>query len=169
MGDYGNFIRTKIYTDPVFPLGICVPDMADVFMFVRYEADPGASSADVDAVAGQLGLFLDTGFDPYTVGMDYSEIDTLATWGIPAGFLQAALTDGTYGFLQVWGLNRIAALTDGSIAQGDRLMRHATTDGGIDTYSDGSGTGLKRLGFALEADTENAMSIGDMMIEMRSK
>lgn len=151
MGDYGNYDLDKIYTTPKFPLGAKVEDQAGgVYIFVKYNAGDGA----VDAVAGRLAIGLDSGYPDNEVTMDYSSSTITAIPKNPKGFFQAALTDGTYGFLQTRGRNRKDMLTDGGVTQGDELMKHATTDGAVDTHDD---TARKTVAIALETDDASSL------------
>lgn len=159
---YGNWIRDKIYTTQDFPLGAKVEDQAGrVFKYVKYNDGDG----DVDGVAGQLVVGLDSAFADNEVTMDYSSTTVPAVPAEPAGFLQAALTHGTYGWVQTWGDNMVAMLTDGSVAQGERLMKHATTDGGVDTHDD---TSAIVVAIAKEADTGTALAAGQAKIVLES-
>lgn len=163
MGDYGNYDLDRIYTKQTHPLGCKVEDQAGrVFQYVKYNDGDG----DVDAVAGQLGVGLDSAFPAHELTMDYDSATVPAMAASVGGFFQAALTHGTFGWVQVHGPNRIAALTDGGVAQGERLMKHATTDGGIDTHDD---TAAKVLGVALEDDTGTALGVGEMFITIETK
>lgn len=157
---YGNWDRTKIYTSQEFPLGAKVPDQQGrVFKFVKYNDGDG----DVDGVAGQLVIGLDSAYPQEECTMDYDSSTVTRVAAKPVGFLQAALTHGTFGWVQTWGKNKIAALTDGDVAQGERLMKHATTDGGIDTHDD---TSAIVVGIALEADTGTALAADQMDIRL---
>lgn len=153
---YGNIDRTRIYTRQVFPLGAKVEDqLGRVYKFIKYNDGDG----DVVGVAGQLVVGLDSAFPFEECTMDYSSSTVPAIAAKPVGALQAALTNGTFGWVQTWGPNRIAALTDGGVAQGERLMKHATTDGGLDTHDD---TAAIVVGIALEADTGTALAAGEL-------
>ena len=55
-----------------------------------------------------------------------------AITGLVAGIAAAAITDGYLGFFQVSGRGAHDLLTDNAIAEGDRLIPHASTDGGTD-------------------------------------
>jgi len=155
---YGNWIRDKIYTTQEFPLGAKVEDQdGRVFKFVKYYAGTDV----VVGVAGRLAIALDSAYEDNAVTMDYSGAGLTAIPAKPEGFLQAAFTDLTFGWVQTFGDNMESMLTDGSVAQGERLMKHATTDGGIDTHDD---TSAIVVAVAKEADTGTALTAGQAKI-----
>lgn len=159
---YGNWIRTKIDTSQKHPLGSKVEDQdGRVFKYVKYNSGDG----DVDGVAGQLVVGLDSAFPDNEVTMDYSSATIPAVGATPEGFLQAALTHETFGWVQTYGDNMESMLTDNGINQGDRLMKHATTDGGVDTHDD---TAAIVVGVAREADTGTALTAGQAKILLES-
>jgi hypothetical protein len=160
MTKYGNFIRDKVYSSMVYPLGAKLeepPGSGKVYKFVKYNDGDG----DVTAVAGRLVVGLDSAFPAGEVTMDYSSSTVPAIGARPEGFLQAAPAHGQYCWSQVHGDNDESMLTDGSVAQGDRLMKHATTDGGVDTHDD---TSALVVGVAKEADTGTALTAGQAEI-----
>lgn len=53
----------------------------------------------------------------------------------PAGLAIVIVADGDCGWIQTYGLNDVAMVGDGSIAAGESIMPHATTDGGVDTWA----------------------------------
>jgi len=159
--DYMNVDLDKIYTSQDFPLGARYADNdGRVFRFVKYNDGDG----EVVGVAGQLVIGLDSAYPDGEVTMDYSSATIKAIANDARGFLQAALTDGAYGWVQTWGRNRKAALTGTGIdAQGEQVMKHATTDGAIDTWTAG-----EVLGTALEVDATAAQAVGTLQIKIAS-
>jgi hypothetical protein len=129
-----------------------------IFRYGKYNEGDGA----VDAVAGYLGLGLDSAYPDWEITCDYSSTTVPAIANSPKGFAQAAFTDGTFGWWQTKGRNRKAILTDNVITQGLLLMKHATTDGGVDAAT---GT-VKYLGTALEADSGTALAAGTVEIDL---
>ena len=155
---------TKIYDDCDFTLGEVVEVDQRKYRFVEYNSGAGA----VDAVAGQVGYLVGTGttgMAPWEVTMDYDSAAAGTAITCPnavAGFFQAALTDGKYGFTQISGLNKIAALTDESVSAGD-VLSIDTTDGRIKTLADGTPS-LQQIAVALADDSTAAQGVGDMLI-----
>ena len=163
MGDYGNYNLDKIYTTQDFPLGAKVEDQCGrVFKFIKYNDGDG----DVAGVAGYLAVGLDTAYPPDECTCDYDSSTVPALAAAIKGFLQAALTNGAFGWAQVYGPNRQTMVTDGSVAQGERLMKHATTDGGVDTHDDSS---AQVVAVALEADTGTSLTAGQAFITIETK
>lgn len=157
---YGNFIRDKIYSSQEYPLGAIHDDeCGHKFKFVKYYA----GTDTINGVAGQLAIALDSAYPEHSVTMDYSGAGLTVIGSKPEGFLQAALTDLTYGWLQVEGPNLESMLTDNGVAQNDRLMKHATTDGGVDTHDD---TSAVQVAVAKETDTGTALTAGQATITL---
>lgn len=158
---------TKIYDDAQFSLGEVVEVNQRKYRFVKYNSGAGS----VSGVAGQLVYYVGTGTTgmvPFEVTMDYDSNAAATAITCPnaaAGFLQAALTDGKYGWAQITGRNSIAALTDGTITVGGRVMI-SSTDGAITIFADAAPP-LEVLGTALAADTAaNALAAGNLMIKI---
>lgn len=79
-----------------------------------------------------------------------------------AGFACVVATQNQYGFIQVSGNGRWNAITDGSVAAGEYLTAHATTDGGLDTMADG--TEEQVCAMANAADSSTAQVAGTYTI-----
>ena len=74
---------------------------------------------------------------------------------IPAGVGIGTITADYYGWVLVKGVHT-SVLSDGSVAAGDGVIPHASTNGGIDTVAAGSTVAVTShnvLGFALADDT----------------
>ena len=74
---------------------------------------------------------------------------------IPAGVGIGAITADYYGWVLVRGVHT-SVLSDGSVAVGEAVVPHASTNGGIDTAATGSTvavTGQQLVGYALADDT----------------
>lgn len=69
---------------------------------------------------------------------------------VPAGIALRAMTQNYYGYVLVQGYHA-SALGDGSVALGDAVMTHASTDGAFDTQT--AGAGGRQVGTALAADS----------------
>lgn len=145
-----NILRTKIYTSQRFELGAEARDaMGRKFRFIKYNDGDG----DVDAVAGRLGVGLDSAFPAWEVTMDYDSSTVPAQANRQMGFFQAAFTNGTFGWMQTKGPNAESMLTDGGVTQGQLLMKHATTDGAVDSHTGD----VPILAVALEADDASSL------------
>lgn len=157
---------TKIYDDEQFTLGEVVEVNQKKYRFVKYNSGAGP----VDGVAGQVVYYVGTGTTgmvPFEVTMDYDSNAAGTAITCPnavAGFLQAALTDGKYGFVQITGRNAIAALTDGNVAAGNRVSI-GTTDGQIIPLADATPP-LETIGTALAADSSTSLAAGNLMIKI---
>ena len=113
---------------------------------------------------GRLVIGLDSASPFWEVTMDYSSSTIAAIANRQMGFLQAALTNGTYGWMQTKGPNMESMLTDGSVTQGQLLMKHATTDGAVDSHTGD----VPILAVALEDDDGSSLLTAgkaDIMIE----
>ncbi len=79
---------------------------------------------------------------------------------VVAGVALGTITDGNYGWIQVSGLNTYCK-TDGSVAAGEAIVPHASTDGVADSVASGStvvNTEAQVFGYSLVADTTSASS-----------
>ena len=87
----------------------------------------------------------------------------------PAGLTNVIIVDGDFGWIQTYGLNESAMITDGGVSANDDLMAHASTDGGLDTANDADGTADtpagQRFGHALADDTSTALAIGEVFLD----
>lgn len=107
------------------------PGLGDVFCgdggkaykFVVYSEEAAA----VDGVAGEVAYYTaQDGFDTFQVTSDLSASDEVG-----AGVLQAAMSDGEYGWIQIAGPATLSiALTAG--ADGDPLTPTGSADGTLD-------------------------------------
>jgi len=174
MREVAGAILDKIYTDRnEFHLGQIVCDaLGNEFRFIKFNAGDGAATG----TAGHLVVGLDTNNLAADTGGPYERwegTNDLNSSTIKAilqdafGFLQAALTDGAYGWVQISGLNQKVILTDNGITQGQQLMAHASTTGAVDSHDD---TAKTVLGTALEADgdsgTATALDVGFARIKI---
>lgn len=132
------------------------------FIFIKYNDGDGT----VTGVAGGLVYAVGTattGQTAYEATMDVSSSTIVAIPQAPLGVLQAALTDGAYGWAQFKGLGLQDITTDGGVAVGERLMPHASTDGGFDTHSAGA---VADVGVALEADSSTTLAAGKYILQI---
>lgn len=121
---------TKIYpnlTDPdAFTLGAIIQTQdGKEYKFIQYEN----AAAAVAGVAGEVAYYAKIAVGDATgtiVTSDLTDSDAVG-----AGVLQASLTDGTYGFVQISGLATLSiALTAGG--DGDALTPTGAGDGTLD-------------------------------------
>jgi len=120
---------TVIDTSPQFKLGeLAQLDDGKIYKYVKYEA----ASAATAGVAGEVAYYATVAVGDATgtiVTSDLSDSDEVG-----AGVLQAALTDGSYGWIQVKGIATLTiALTAG--ADGDPLTPTGAADGTLDVSS----------------------------------
>jgi len=157
-----NADLTKIYSTPEFNLGDKTRLGDAEFIYIKYNDGDGA----VTGVAGGLVYAVGTattGQVGYEATMDVNSATIVAIPQAPLGVLQAALTDHAYGWAQFKGLGVQDITTDGSVAVGERLMPHATTDGGFDTHSAGA---VADVGVALAADASTTLAAGSYMLQI---
>jgi len=148
-----------------FPLGTLGSDDGGktVFEYVKFNDGDGNTAA----AAGQLVVGLDAGYPNGEVTNDNDSGTIKAILQDGRGFLQAVITNLYYGWAQCWGRNRQDITTDNAVTQGQQLMAHATTTGGVDSHDD---TAATVLGTALEADgttTATILDVGQVMIKIR--
>lgn len=162
--DYVNVELGANHASPKFPLGTLGSDNGgkDVFKYGKFNDGDGATAA----VPGHYCVGLDAGYPEGEYTNDPNSSTIAAILQRAGGFIQAVVSDGNFGWFQTWGRNRQVIITDGSVAQGEQLMAHATTTGGVDTHD---AAAKKVIGVALEADgttSANQLDIGQVMIEI---
>ena len=108
------------------------PSLGDVFFseggaaykFIVYSEEAAA----VDGVAGEVAYYTSaTGYQNSQVTSDLSASDELG-----AGVLQAALSDGEYGWVQIKGAATLTIAIAGATGDGDPLTPSGATDGTLD-------------------------------------
>lgn len=118
--------------------------------------------ADFAVVAGDLVCFSTAGdSDRYSVSPDNGGATCILT--LPAGLALVAAAVDDYFWVQCYGMNDIAVVTDGSIAQGEHVIPHATTNGGLDTAAGTEATAAV-AGTALQADTGTVLAVGELLV-----
>ena len=135
---------------PLFAPGTVVTteDGSKAYKYIRVE--------DANLAVGDVVEYSDT--SGYEVTKDRSGGASLGR--VAAGVALGTITDAYYGWIQVAGLNTYTK-SDGSVAVGDALVPHATSDGVADTAASGStvaNTEAQVFGYALVADTTSACS-----------
>ncbi len=121
---------TAIDSTKQFKLGTIAGDIgADgpqkLYKYVQYEA----ATAAIAGVAGEVAYYATVAVGDATATIVTSDLSDSDEVG--AGVLQAALTDGSYGWIQVSGLATLTiALTAG--ADGDPLTPTGSADGTLD-------------------------------------
>ena len=105
--------------------GIGQTDDGKLYKYVQYEA----AAAAVAGVAGEVAYYATVAVGDATATIVTSDLSDSNAVG--AGVLQAALTDGTFGWVQVAGVATLTiALTAG--ADGDALTPTGAGDGTLD-------------------------------------
>jgi len=105
--------------------GIGQTDDGKLYKYVQYEA----ATAAVAGVAGEVAYYATVAVGDATATIVTSDLSDSNAVG--AGVLQAALTDGTFGWVQVAGVATLTiALTAG--ADGDALTPTGAGDGTLD-------------------------------------
>lgn len=114
---------TAVDTTPKFtPGSIGMTADGKKYKYIQYSEEAAA----VDGVASEVAYYVAADTTGYTVTSDLSASDEVG-----AGVLQAALSDGEYGWVQVTGVATLAlALTAG--ADGDPLTPTGSADGTLD-------------------------------------
>ena len=163
--DYVNIDPTYFSAEPEFALGTLGSDDGGktVFEYVKFNDGDGNTAA----VAGHLLVGLDSGYPDGEVTNDNNSSTIKAILQDPRGFIQAVVTNLYYCWAQCWGRNRQVIITDGSVAQGEILMAHATTTGGVDTHD---ASAAAEVGVALEDDgttSANQLDAGEVKIKIR--
>lgn len=105
---------------------------------------------DADLALGEVVEYSDT--SGYEVTNDRSGGSSIGR--VVAGVAIGAITDATYGWIQVHG-RHTNVITDGGVSAGDALVPHASADGQADTAESGStatNTEAQVFGYALAAD-----------------
>jgi hypothetical protein len=117
---------TAIDATPAFePGSIGRTDDGKLYKYVQYEA----GAAAVAGVAGEVAYYPTVAVGGVTAAIVTSDLSDSIEVG--AGVLQASLTDGTYGWIQVTGVATLSiALTAG--ADGDPLTPTGAADGTLD-------------------------------------
>ena len=116
---------------------------------------------DGDSTVGNVAVYT-TDDNGYEISVTNGE--NTADNNQPAGLIVTAIPDGRVGWIQTYGLNLVAAVTDNGVSAGENVIPHATTDGGLD--SAGTNDILANIaGHALDADTGTALAIGELFME----
>lgn len=163
--DYINIDPTRIDSTAEYPLGARgrPANKDEEYRYVKY--NQGSNS--VSATAGYLAYFVGAGTSTPDFGevtCDYASATTYVTLtSLPAGFVQAALTDGKYGWVQTKGRNKVAMLTDGSVTQGAEIVADASANGRVKVAG-----GVCVVAFALAADASTAQAIGTAICNVKT-
>jgi len=157
----GNADLTKIYTKKDFQLGTQVEDVNGCrYHFIKYNAGDGA----VTGAAGLAVFGLDGAYPAFEATVDGDSATIPVLLNRPFGILQAALTDGAYGWAQIAGIGQQDLTTGGGVAQGELLIG-TTGDGVVDGVAANAVT-QKTLGEATEADVSTVLAAGDYIVSI---
>lgn len=122
---------------------------------------------DANLANGDVVEFSDT--SGYEVTKDRSGGSSIGR--APAGVAIGTITDGQYGWIQVYGKHSAVKVgANVAIAAADALVPHATIDGSAFTAVSSStavNTEAQRFGFALGADTATTSVAGVVVAEIR--
>jgi hypothetical protein len=136
---------TETSTSPKYKLGMLrEEDSGKVYQYVK--------NIDVTAADG-WALTAGDATDPTIVSGDRSGGSAINS--IPVGVAVGSFPINSYGWVLVRGY-KANVLSDGSVAAGEGLIAHASTDGGVDSAAVGSTvtiTNHQIFGLALAADT----------------
>ncbi|MCR4341812.1 MAG: hypothetical protein NUW01_18205 [Gemmatimonadaceae bacterium] len=116
---------------------------------------------DIAAVAGYMATYT-TRDDNFAVSTAAGDETSQVLQ--PAGMAVVAVDEGKWGWIQTYGLNDVAMLTDGSVVAGQAVIPHATTDGAIGPYL-ATETGNNMCGNALNTDSGSVSAIGDIFLD----
>lgn len=136
---------TSTSTTQLHPLGTLRGDSdGNVYRYVK--------NIDLTAADG-WALCAGSTTDPNVVSGDASGGSAITS--IPRGVAIGAIPQNSYAWVQVLGY-KANVLSDGSVAAGEGLIKHASTDGGVDSAAAGSTVAItvhQIFGKALAADT----------------
>ncbi|MAH45213.1 hypothetical protein CMI37_05255 [Candidatus Pacearchaeota archaeon] len=125
-----------------------VEDSAKVYRYVLC-----ANAVTNNALAAGECLCADSG------GLYYVNNDMAGGTGygtIPMGVAISAITENSYGWIQVGGIAEVT-ITDGSVAANDFIVNNTGEDGGCDTMADGEEEQV--FGVVVAADVGDAVSV----------
>lgn len=142
---------STVYTYLAFPLHTIREEDGKKYRFVKFDNGTG----NVAAVAGNLAYWTST-----TGQVTSDESDS----SVPAGFFQAVIADGGYGWIQVRGPATVNTAGDDDIAAGG-ILYATTTDGTVENIDATIFTTtaatlaqiqrcLRIVGYALAADSD---------------
>lgn len=154
----------RIYTKREFELGARFKDeQAREFVFIKMNTGDGA----VTNVAGYLAVALNSSYPDYEVTTDLDSATIKALVNMPIGFIQAVLTNGTYGWAQYKGKNRKAMSTDGGADAGDLMFAEGSTNvGRVATGANNAACTYTKVAVAMAADSGNSQAIGTAFIDI---
>lgn len=145
-----NDFASDVSTTALYPVGTIVRDQASnkVYKYIQVE--------DAALAVGDVVEYSDTTGNEVTK----DRAGGASIGRVAAGVALGTIADASYGWIQVAGLNTYCK-TDGSVAAGDALVPHASSDGVADTAASGStvaNTEAQVFGYSLVADTTSASS-----------
>jgi len=154
-------IFTKIDTEAQFPLGsVAVDASGRKYRYVRWFN----GSSGMTAVAGFMAYGVDTADGVWDCASDGDSTVPKVLLGRPMGQLQAVMTDGTYGWVQFYGINKQAFLTTNAVAQ-DEILIGTTNEGEVDGVAGLANVTAGAIGTALEDDSGTALAAGSAFLD----
>jgi len=132
------------------------------YVYVKYHYGDGS----VTATAGHIGYLCGTGTetaDAFTVTEDHDATTKVNTsYALAFGMFESALTNGTYGWVQVKGFNDQIMLSDDSVDDGEQVTP-GDADGTIKGIAAGTATS-PLIGYAVAADGGTAPAKGSIFL-----
>lgn len=120
------------------------PETGKIYRYVK--------NIDLTAANG-WALCVASASDPNVVSGDASGGSAINS--IPRGVAVGAIAKDSYGWVLVSGYHG-TVLSDGSVAAGESIVKHASTDGGVDSAGSGSTVAItvhQGFGLAIANDT----------------
>lgn len=151
----------RIYTEPKFDLGAETVIDGRTYKFVKYNDGDGNVAGTAGGLVYLVGTAT-TSVEAWETTMDYDSATVVSILQAVAGVLQAALTNGTYGFVQTKGYGRKDVTTDGNVTAGVRLMAGAA-NGTVVLHDAGA---KADIGVALEADSSTTLAAGKYVLQI---
>ena len=128
-----------------------------IFRYIKYDNGTDNLTPSV----GDGTVWFDTTLGKAT--SDYSDASVTQ----PAGFLQAALTDAKFGWIQTRGINRKDITTDTGVVDNNKLVLDSANDGHVDTMLDGEEEQVVAVALKDDGDTtETVLDAGQAFIEI---
>lgn len=128
------------------------------YIFIKYNKGDGSEAG----TSGRHVCGLDTGHDRFEATADSNSSTIPALINLPFGQLQPTLADEEYGFSHYYGYSRKATITNGSVAQGNRLILVSTAAGAVGPLTGNAA----QVGTALETDSGTALAAGEVFLDI---
>lgn len=148
MSNYNGAVLTQIDSSPKFGLGDVIERPGGFkYKYVKF-LDAVTYVGEYDATGAASVAMLCTYANAACTSVTNDRAGGSSLGQVPAGVPVGVPTQNTYGWIKVRGVATIGP-TDGSVAINQKVIPHATTDGGLDS-ADGV---IPEAGDALDNDT----------------